>query len=303
MPIKRFANKIFLSRRIYAYLFFATCMMLLASGSLFVIVTKRTLNQEQVTIERIYARGGHVNCEPRSPHWMSLLFGDEWKSVTYVFVENSKFNDADAQSVGGFLELDAINIGRSEVTGEGLKAISQSPGLNSLSMESLNLGPKGLEYVAGAKSLRTLYLSGTKVTSRDVQQLSSLVNLVDLDLTQSGVIDDAMAYISTMRGLTTLSISYNNISDAGVIQLSKLSNVRSLDLSGTNVSDLCVPVLSKLKDMNDLRLRKTEITDASIVEFGRMTKLKHLDINGTKVTNQGVERLSSKLPLCNIEYQ
>jgi hypothetical protein len=91
-----------------------------------------------------------------------------------------------------------------------------------------------------------------------------------------------------------------DVDDTGLTALEGLTNLTTLDLSNTAVTDRGIAKLRSLRVLKDLALRNTSISDGAISNLRSLDGLQFLSLEKTKITSEGLKKLSSALPKCNI---
>ena len=81
--------------------------------------------------------------------------------------------------------------------------------------------------------------------------------------------------------------------------LKALSRLRVLDLDGTNITDKGLENLRGLNLLQILRISHTDISDNGLESIKGLSQLQALYLPG-KITPEGIEKLKSALPNCNI---
>lgn len=84
-------------------------------------------------------------------------------------------------------QIATLNLARTKITDDGLKAIEPLKNLRKLHLENTKIGDAGLTHVKDLPSLEYLNLYGTQVTDSGLDQLSGLKNLKSLYLWQTKV--------------------------------------------------------------------------------------------------------------------
>jgi hypothetical protein len=84
-------------------------------------------------------------------------------------------------------QLAVLNLGRTKITDDGLKAIENLKNLRKLHLENTHIGDAGLSHLKNLTSLEYLNLYGTQVTDSGLTELEGLKNLKSLYLWQTKV--------------------------------------------------------------------------------------------------------------------
>lgn len=90
-------------------------------------------------------------------------------------------------------QVAVLNLARTKVTDDGLKALENLPHLRKLHLENTKIGDAGLVHLKGLKSLEYLNLYGTQITDAGLTDLESLTNLRNLYLWRTKVTPEGVA--------------------------------------------------------------------------------------------------------------
>lgn len=101
------------------------------------------------------------------------------------------------------------------------------------------------------------------------------------------------------EGITRDCPSRDEVLDA----LSGLSDLESLSLRYCEISDEEFRSLRSLSHLEELSLTGCPVTDKSIGQLADMPKLRTLILRWTRISPEGVERLRTELPECEILYR
>jgi uncharacterized membrane protein len=80
-----------------------------------------------------------------------------------------------------------LNLGRTNISDEGLKTIGQLSNLTLLNLEHTKIGDSGIEHLTQLKRLTTLNLVGSQVSDKGLVYIGRLTNLEKVYLYQTGV--------------------------------------------------------------------------------------------------------------------
>ncbi|MCI0334474.1 MAG: hypothetical protein L0228_14750, partial [Planctomycetes bacterium] len=148
---------------------------------------------------------------------------------------------------------------------------------NTLSLNRTSVSDGGIEQLGGLKRLRYLGLARTKVTARGLRTLDHFNKLDTLILEEAVRVDDnALQHVASIERLDTLGLGGTWVTSAGVSQLIALRNLRWLTL------------------------RDTRVDDAAIEDLTKMQWLRELDISGSQISGEGLLKIRSNLPSCNV---
>jgi len=112
------------------------------------------------------------------PAWLRNLLGDDFVGVVFA----SSATDASLEHLKGRTQLQALNLGGTQVTDAGLEHLKGLTQLQALQLYGTKVTDAGLEHLKGLTQLQALDLSGTQVTDAGLEHLKGLMQLQTLDL-------------------------------------------------------------------------------------------------------------------------
>jgi len=165
-----------------------------------------------------------------------------WKKfvgVKAVDLNRSLVNDNDVRALAPLTGLTSLDLNScNKVTGKGLRALAPLTGLTSLNLggsedEYMMVTDVGLRALAPLTNLTSLNLvSCNKVTLEGLRALAPLTGLTSLDLSCCEVTDEGVRALAPLTSLTNLCLGYNDdVTDEGLRALAPLTALTSLDLS------------------------------------------------------------------------
>jgi hypothetical protein len=92
-----------------------------------------------------------------------------------------------------------LNVGRTNITDEGLKTIGQLSNLTQLNLEYTKVGDTGLERLIQLKRLALLNLVGNKVSNKSLLQIGRITTLEKVFLYQTGVTSEGVDQLKKDR--------------------------------------------------------------------------------------------------------
>lgn len=200
------------------------------------------------------------------------------ETVTGIsFFANRNVKDDDLRHLEWFPDLLSLELG---------------PELTDRAMESLKFVPK----------LRTLKHVSDPISDDGLAQLRHVPELEELWLNGCRNITDAgLVHVGNLKHLRYLDLSSTKIGDAGVAHLRHLSNLEHLDLMHyTKITNAGLAHLVGLNKLEYLRISFTKVGDRGLVHLEKLNGLKKLVLGRTKVSENGIARLRSALPGCNV---
>jgi len=166
---------------------------------------------------------------------------------------------------GHTIDLAAIQAARDQISSGLAKAQEQTEGV--------------ITYPSHQSSDLTFRSRGHPVTDKDLASLAPIAaHLISLNAPDATITPAGAAAFQAMPRLTRLDLAGAQISD-GVIEQINLPSLEVLNLFNTPVTDTSVPALTKL------------------------TGLKRLYLSGTNITVEGLTRLQTALPDCQVISQ
>ena len=84
--------------------------------------------------------------------------------------------------------------------------------------------------------------------------------------------------------------------------LDGLTNLRDLQLNGTNISEIGLRQIAQRHRLKQLTLNDTSIDDRAVDALVAMKSLRQLHVHHTSLSSQGLRRLRSELPNCEISH-
>ena len=111
-------------------------------------------------------------------------------------------------------QVATLNLARTQVNDDGLKAIEPLKNLRKLHLENTKIGDAGLTHLKGLTSLEYLNLYGTQVTDSGLEQLDDLKNLKSLYLWQTKVTRDGVEKLKKALPKCDINTGWENTKEA-----------------------------------------------------------------------------------------
>lgn len=166
-------------------------------------------------------------CPPVLVHYDSI---QPHQPIHGIDCARKPISDAHLRSLlGETPDLKWLILTETDITDDGLRALSRVPELWALTLADTRVGDPGLQHLVGLRNLQYLSLEGTKIT------------------------DDGLRHLADLRNVRDLSLKYTEVTDAGLQWLGRLDKLENLELCHTRVTREGVDRL------------KTEIPDVTII--------------------------------------
>lgn len=111
-------------------------------------------------------------------------------------------------------QVETLNLARTKITDDGLKAVEPLKNLRKLHLENTKIGDAGLTHLKGMTSLEYLNLYGTQVTDSGLQQLEGLKNLKALYLWQTKVTPSGVEKLQKALPKCQINTGWENTKEA-----------------------------------------------------------------------------------------
>lgn len=201
-----------------------------------------------------------------------------------------KISDQGFQGVGQLKTLERLYLtGNMKVKSGMLESVSKLTGLQSLTLEHLQLDEADLAKLASLSNVKSLDLTRGDaegaLTNVGLKHVTSLKSLESLSVNDAAIDDDGLSILSTLTDLRTLSLSGTKITDAGLATLvEQHSDLESLYLTGTDVTDAGMKHVGKLKKLRVLRVEATSVGDEGLRQLAELSALKIIYVEGPNLS-------------------
>lgn len=159
-----------------------------------------------------------------------------------------------------------------------------------------------LRLLAGLTRLEFLQLCHTSITDEGLAHLEGLASLRLLDLGCTSTSDAGLKHIRRLAALRELRLTGTRVTGAGLVELKGLTRLEELWLGDLDVSDGELAHLEALTSLQRLDLAGTPVTDAGLIHLGRLANLVYVDLRNTQFSPEGVKKLQTVFPQCEIVY-
>jgi hypothetical protein len=194
--------------------------------------------------------------------------------------------------------------------------VSRLTGLRILSLLHTNVGPAGMQHVAGLKRLQYLVLPN-RIDEKGVAPVAALTSLVGLPFGDNNVTDTTLEHLAGLDSLTVLELGGQKLTGVGVGCLAGLPSLRRITFCGRTFSGSAFACLKDLKGLEALRFKDLEqigeidlghlsriprledldlfpcmnLTDAGPASLKRLSRLRRLNIAHARLTDEGLASL------------
>jgi hypothetical protein len=177
-----------------------------------------------------------------------------------------------------FQDVVEVGLDKTQVKDDDLRLVGKLTRLTTLTLNATGVSDAGLKHLGRLKRLRDLGLMETQITGAGLRVVSHFGSLHTLNLQNShGVDDDVFEHLKSLNHLVMLSLGGTSVTSAGVSQLTTLQNLKSFDLSNTSVDDAVAEALIDVPHLEELWL------------------------TGTQISGEGLLKIRTDLPSCNID--
>lgn len=222
------------------------------------------------------------------------------KAIVYLNSLNDNTCDDIVQKSGGTVNGISFFSNRKAVDDD-LHYLEYFPDLTSLQLgpEMTNQAVENLRFVP---KLRTLNLQCSLVTDEGLSHLQHVPGLEELSLHGCKNITDAcLVHVGRLQQLRSLDLAATKIGDSGLAHLRNLSNLERLELYHyLKITNAGLAHLAGMNKLTYLRLSFTKIGDRGLLHLEKLCVLKDIVLGRTKVTENGIARLRTALPGCNV---
>ena len=212
---------------------------------------------------------------------------------TLTLIGSSDVTDDGLAALSQYPELRTLNLEETKVTDGGLKRLAAVEKLSELVLDQTAVTDPGLERLVAIKTLKVLSLNRTAVSDKGIRTLTQLSGLTELRMSSTSVALIDVSEFAQMKNLSTLVLNGSKVNDAGLKQVSQVKSLTSLDLILCDITDAGLKELSQLSNLETLYLNRTQITDDGLKELSRLNRLTTLNLSATSVSDVGMKNLSA----------
>ena len=219
-----------------------------------------------------------------------------WKELDTLDLSGADITDAGLAEIGRLSRLWVLILNDTPITGDGLRNLAGLRRLYQIELQGTQLTDDRLRHLKAWPGIQGLRLDHTQITNDGLEELQALSRLVVLGLSGTRIGGDGLGFLDAAPGVRDLELADTEVTDADLATLfTQPRPLNSLDLSGTRITDLGVEHLVEATWLGKtwLKLARTRITDEGLRHLAEMKNLYRLDVSGTQVTDTGLAYLRS----------
>jgi hypothetical protein len=256
-----------------------TCLLiLLVAGVVFALVANHA-HKRKSAIALVQANGGRIRFGPETvPNWYEKLLRQFFGAETYqpvrsinmltggriqrekkklpddflaqlsalpeivsLGLENTVIAESDWPNISRFQKLEAVLLGHSNITDDGVKHLSQLPNLEEVSMgNTKGITDAAIPYISKLPKLTNLKLGSTNITDEGLRALSPISKLDILELPSVKVTSNGVELLKNIPSLVVLTLDWTDVDDRALDHLGQLPNLQVLQLTRTRVTSEAV---------------------------------------------------------------
>jgi len=218
------------------------------------------------SLKRLNVAGMPINAEVLGI-WSKSLVNLEHLSLARCVIESP---EAAIELLAEFPVLASIDLTRTALSQEHIKAIVENPKLTSVSFSRCSgFDDESCKILSQSTTISSIDVSYTKITTKGLSHLAEIKSLAHLNL--SGCEQCKIASWPSTKSLKSLWLDGSAAVDSGMPTKSKAPKLDILSIAGP---------MSK------------SITSGAMASIGTLTNLRFLDLSSVPVTNAGLLQLS-----------
>jgi hypothetical protein len=123
---------------------------------------------------------------------------------------------------------------------------------------------------------------------------------VVVHLHRSGVTDADLSWLANLKDIRDIYAMQTNVTGTFLADMKGVSSLERLHLDNTDVTDSALANLDRCRNLTWLTLRDTRLTDSAIPNLEKVTSLTRLYIARTAISSEGINKLRTALPHCDV---
>ncbi len=232
----------------------------------------------------------------------------EIKTLEYLVLPQKGITDEGLAHLGELTKLKYLHIPRGHYvnpsmdkdyyTDKGLEKLAGLRSLEALFIGSIGITDAGMSHIAGLANLKELLISDCPITENGLAKLTKLKSLEKLSLFYTSKITTSeLSHVSTLPNITNLNVNQieHGNSVLNIAGLPKLEQL-SITLSPSSPSafhDEDFACLANLKSLRWVALWPTKNTDAGAAYLKGLANIERINIGGPNLTDQGLRYLAN----------
>ena len=196
------------------------------------------------------------------------------------------------------------------VTDEHLESICELTNLRTLMIVTDLLSEDALDHMRRLPMLGGLYMSGSgRLDETKLLELPVFEQLVELHVQNTTepcrdwITDKTLEAVTQHPRLKSLALSGTAITNRGLLLLGEDSKLEYLSVANTKIDDDGLENLHNIASFERFAAYSTRITDDGLEDLAKIKTLKKLDLRfNQRITAQGVQKLKTKLPDCEVRW-
>lgn len=219
-------------------------------------------------------------------------------SLTDCDLMNGDADSGDLQFLTQLTNLNDLHLSGTNINPSQLKLLRRLPKLDLLALSGTWAGNSHLSTLP--KQLQYLVLDDCDIDDEGIGQLAGIRNLLNLHLAGTSITDDGLVALQNLPQLDHLDLSRTAVTAKGLRSLRSFTSLKSLTLNEVPVTDAIIQAILSLDRLNYLDLSDTTLSDKQLLQLAALENLDTLFIVGTPTSQKAINRLSRKLPACDI---
>lgn len=245
-----------------------------------------------------------IRRSPTGPQWLRERLGDEYFRDV-VMIDLVEKTAGSAENLAALTKLSGLlwlNLGRCEVTDDGLYQLGRMPQLRVLCLDRNRFTDEGVAHLRYLNELEFLDLSANfRLDGPCLEYVARIGSLKELDLQLIRKLDgDQLKALHGHPTLETLMIGQTPLRDEHLRHLSAIPNLKQLAIDRTKVTDEGVIYLADNFQLNRLYLEGPDITDRCLDSLAQMSSLEVLSLGETRITDSGIDKFKQAAPNCKV---
>jgi hypothetical protein len=255
-----------------------------------------------------------------------------------VDLRSSWITDSDMPLLARMPDLKRLDLSLTRISDRGLRALKTAPAIEELNLYfAEQISDESMAIVKAWKHLKRLNLRGTRITDSTLEFLSGVLTLEALDIGWAQITDTGLDHLVPLTNLRWLTMGGNKLTGTSLQFLRQMPQIEYLDLGGAqrtdsglwslSLTDAGMQAIAQVTELRELRLAGTGVTSRNLEVLKPLVKLRRvslqgcrrlrddaatvlsgfkqlriLDVKDSGLSEQGVSRLRSALPDCQVLY-